>query len=85
MARASKLFFEFEDGARRLKKLGEVLIPEAENKVKTSQTFVKKGNIDLDEIEDFLKYSCLYYRHVQFDPKIEGQEVNPSEVSKIEN
>lgn len=51
-ARASKLLFEFEDSARRLKKLREVLIPEAENKVKTSQTFVQNGDTDFNTLAD---------------------------------
>ncbi len=51
-ARASKLLFEFEDSAGRLKKLREVLIPKAENKVKTSQTFVQKGDTDFNALAD---------------------------------
>ena len=51
-ARASKLFLEVEDSARRLKKSREVLIPEAENKGKTSQTSVQNGDTDFKTLAD---------------------------------
>jgi len=44
---------------------------------------IKKGNIDLDEIDDYLKFSCLHYRHVQFDPKAEGTEISDSDIQSI--
>ena len=51
-ARASKLLFKFEDSVRRLTKLREVLIPEAENQVKTSQTLVQKDDTDINTPPD---------------------------------
>ncbi|MFH1847581.1 MAG: hypothetical protein ABH869_08540 [Candidatus Omnitrophota bacterium] len=45
---------------------------------------IKKGNIDLDEIDDYLKFSCLHYREVQLDSKAEGQEITSSAVKSIE-
>ena len=44
---------------------------------------IKKGDIDLDEINDYLKFSCHHYRHVQFDEKVEGTEISPSDIKSI--
>jgi hypothetical protein len=38
-----------------------------------------KGNIDLDDIDDFLKYSCQHYRKLTLQQKSE----DPDEGSKI--
>ncbi len=46
---------------------------------------LKKGNIDLDELDEYLKYSCRHYRQVMFKAKKEGQEETASKVIKIEN
>lgn len=46
---------------------------------------LKKGNIDLDEIEEFLNYSCKHYRQVILSGKKEGEEDTASKVIKIEN
>lgn len=40
---------------------------------------LKKGNIDLDELEDYLRYSCRYYRQLTIQEKAE----DPNHASKI--
>lgn len=45
---------------------------------------LKKGNIDLDEIEEFLRFSCHHYTKTTFTNKIEGQEVTTSVVERLE-
>ncbi|MBI2037743.1 MAG: hypothetical protein HYT15_02295 [Candidatus Magasanikbacteria bacterium] len=40
---------------------------------------LKKGNIDLDELEDYLRYSCRYYRQLTIQEKTE----DPNHASKI--
>ena len=44
---------------------------------------IKKWNINLDEINDYLKFSCLHYKHVQFDSKPEWDEITPSAIQSI--
>ncbi len=46
---------------------------------------LQKGNIDLDEIDEYLKFSCRHYRQVIFKAKKEGEEETASKVIKIEN
>jgi hypothetical protein len=46
---------------------------------------LKKGNIDLDEIDEYLKFSCKHYRMTKFSPKPEGEEVSASTVENINN
>jgi len=46
---------------------------------------LKKGNIDLDEIDEYLKYSCKHYRMVTFASKPEGEEVSGSSVAHVDN
>ncbi|OQB05859.1 MAG: hypothetical protein BWY19_00743 [bacterium ADurb.Bin212] len=46
---------------------------------------LKKGQIDLDEIDEFLKFSCKHYRQVILGGKKEGEEQTSSKVIKIEN
>jgi len=47
---------------------------------------LKKGNIDLDEIDDFLKFSCMHYKITTFSdkPEGEGEEISASVVENIE-
>jgi hypothetical protein len=44
---------------------------------------LKKGEIDLDEIDDFLRFSCSHYKIVKFSAKVEGQEDSPSSIESI--
>lgn len=44
---------------------------------------LKKGNIDLDEIEDFLRFSCEHYKMTTFSNKLEGEEASTSVVESI--
>src|SRR3989338_794141 len=46
---------------------------------------LKKGNIDLDELEEYLKYSCKHYRQVILNGKKVGEEATASKVIKIDN
>lgn len=46
---------------------------------------LEKGNIDLDELNEYLKYSCKHYRQVIFKVKNKGEEDTASKVVKIEN
>lgn len=46
---------------------------------------LEKGKIDLDSIDDFLRLSCLHYREVLFEPKVEGTEISDSEIQSINN
>ena len=46
---------------------------------------LKKGNIDLDEIDEYLKYSCKHYRKVTLATKPEGHEVSGSSVARVDN
>lgn len=45
---------------------------------------IKKGNIDLDEIEEFLKFSCHHYTKTTFSNKVVGQEVATSVVESLD-
>ncbi len=44
---------------------------------------LKKGNINLDEIDEFLKFSCKHYKVITFSPKPEGEEVSASVTNGI--
>jgi hypothetical protein len=46
---------------------------------------LKKGAIDLDEIDEYLKYACKHYRVVEFETKPEGKEISASDVKNIIN
>ena len=46
---------------------------------------IKKGNINLDEVDDYLKFQCHHYRKVYFSSKPEGKEVESSVTEGIEN
>ena len=46
---------------------------------------IKKGNINLDEIDDYLKFQCSHYRTVYFSSKPEGKEVESSVTKGIDN
>ena len=46
---------------------------------------LQKGNIDLDELDEYLRYSCKHYRQVTFKTKSAGEEETASKVVKIEN
>ncbi len=44
---------------------------------------LKKGNIDLDEIDGFLKFSCQHYKIIKFSNKVEGEAESSSVVESI--
>ena len=44
---------------------------------------LKKGRIDLDEIEEFLKFSCKHYKIINFSQKPEGEGISASVVEGI--
>lgn len=44
---------------------------------------LNKGNIDLDELDDFLRFSCRHYKITTFSDKPEGQEVSGSSIENI--
>jgi hypothetical protein len=44
---------------------------------------LNKGNIDLDEIDDFLKFSCQHYKITTFSDKPEGEVDTASTVQSI--
>ena len=44
---------------------------------------LKKGNIDLDELDEFLRFSCRHYKITTFSDKPEGEEVSTSVVQSI--
>jgi len=46
---------------------------------------LKKGNIDLDEIEEYLKFSCKHFRIVKLSEKVEGEGISASTVETINN
>jgi hypothetical protein len=46
---------------------------------------IKKGNINLDEVDEYLKFQCNHYRKVHFSPKPVGKEVSPSVTKGINN
>jgi hypothetical protein len=46
---------------------------------------LKKGNINLDAIEEYLKYSCEHYREIKFAEKDEGEGISASKVSDLSN
>jgi len=46
---------------------------------------LQKGSIDLDELDEYLKYSCKHYRQIIFKIKKVGEEETASKVVKIEN
>ena len=45
---------------------------------------IKIGNVDLDEIDEYLKFSCKHYRVTKISPKPLGKEVAPSSVEEID-
>lgn len=42
-----------------------------------------KGQINLDELNEFLRYSCQHYSEIRFADKIEGKEIAASEIISI--
>ena len=44
---------------------------------------LKKGNIDLDELDEYLKFSCKHYKEIKFSDKTEGNPVSESKVESI--
>jgi len=46
---------------------------------------LEKGDIDLDGINEYLKYSCKHFRIVNISSKQEGEEITSSNVIGIEN
>lgn len=44
---------------------------------------LKKGNINLDELDEFLRFSCQHYKVTTFSDKPEGEEVSTSVVESI--
>lgn len=46
---------------------------------------LNKGNIDLDEIDEFLRFSCKHYRMTKLSPKPEGEEISASTTEILNN
>ncbi len=46
---------------------------------------LEKGDIDLDQIDEFLRYSCRHYRKVTFHAKPEGKEISGSVIANLDN
>lgn len=46
---------------------------------------LNKGNINLDEIDEYLRFSCKHYRMTKFSPKPEGEEIAASTVENLNN
>ncbi len=46
---------------------------------------LNKGNINLDEIDEYLRFSCKHYRMTKFSPKPEGEEISASTVENLNN
>ncbi len=46
---------------------------------------IKKGNIDLDEMDEYLKFNCKHYRKVVFSIKDEGNAIEESSVVSLDN
>ncbi|MCK5059757.1 MAG: hypothetical protein KAR00_01250 [Candidatus Pacebacteria bacterium] len=46
---------------------------------------LKKGNLKFDELIKYQLFQCKNYKSIEFNPKPEGKEIEPSEVSKIKN
>lgn len=44
---------------------------------------VIKGQIDLDKLNEFLKFSCNHYTEVKFEQKSEGLEISSSQIAYI--
>lgn len=44
---------------------------------------LKKGNINLDEIDEYLRFSCRHYKITKFSDKPEGEEDSASVVESI--
>jgi len=44
---------------------------------------LKKGNINLDEIDEFLKFSCKHYKIIIFSEKPEGEGISASVINSI--
>lgn len=65
-------------------RIDEIENPElAQDRMKVM--YEKKGVIDLDEIDEYLEFSCKHYRAVEFDQKAEGKEISASDISSISN
>jgi len=45
---------------------------------------LKKGNIDLDELDEYLRFSCRHYKVTTFTDKPEGQEEEASTVESLQ-
>jgi hypothetical protein len=39
----------------------------------------------MDELNEYLKYSCKHYRKIEFEQKIEGSAISASSVIGIKN
>ena len=46
---------------------------------------LNKGNINLDEMDEYLRFSCKHYRMTMFSPIPEGKEISASTVENINN
>lgn len=46
---------------------------------------LKKGNLDLDELNEFLRYSCKHYRRIIIKEKEDTEKETSSKVIEIEN
>lgn len=46
---------------------------------------LNKGNINLDEMDEYLRFSCKHYRMTIFSPIPEGKEISASTVENINN
>ncbi len=44
---------------------------------------IKKGNIDLDGLDEFLRFSCEHYKIVTFSNKQEGEAESPSSIESV--
>jgi hypothetical protein len=44
-----------------------------------------KGNINLDEIDEYLRFSCKHYQMTKFSLKPEGEEISASTVENLNN
>lgn len=46
---------------------------------------INKGSLDLDEIDEYLKFSCKHFRMIKFSEKAEGEGISASTVETINN
>ncbi|MHC4658088.1 MAG: TolC family protein [Planctomycetota bacterium] len=67
-ARAQQLLYEFEDGDRKIKLYGDVIIPKAKEMLIASQSAYQSGTIDFLSLIDaqrmLLKYELYYERNL---------------------